>query len=346
MSEQPKPICPECADPAWIDRRNFIRVLGEGTAAVVTLGAAARGLRAADAPTAKRPEKPAEALIKELVSNLSDEQKTKVILPWNHGAEDGKSLPYRARMVNSPLLNRKISDCYSKPQQELVEQILRSICSGDEGYNQISRNGRFDSTGSFANAGALLFGNPAEGKYAMVFSSHHLTVRCDGNSEEGAAFGGPMYYGHSVTGDDPRNVYFYQTKAVLGVLDALDTAQREKAIVTGDDPGEHEKSIQFRKAGDKRPGIASSELSKDQKALIESAMRTILSPYRKEDANEVMDIIKANGGMDKINLAFFRDQEMKDNQRWHFWRLEGPGFVWNYRVLPHVHTFVNISSKV
>ena len=32
-------------------------------------------------------------------------------------------------------------------------------------------------------------------------------------------------------------------------------------------------------------------------------------------------------------------------QRWHFWRLEGPGFVWNYRVLPHVHTYVNIAAR-
>ena len=30
---------------------------------------------------------------------------------------------------------------------------------------------------------------------------------------------------------------------------------------------------------------------------------------------------------------------------WRFWRLEGPGFVWNYRVLPHVHTFVNIGLR-
>jgi hypothetical protein len=37
---------------------------------------------------------------------------------------------------------------------------------------------------------------------------------------------------------------------------------------------------------------------------------------------------------------------MNDNMRWHFWRLEGPGFVWNYRVLPHVHTYVNISSRI
>jgi hypothetical protein len=75
-------------------------------------------------------------------------------------------------------------------------------------------------------------------------------------------------------------------------------------------------------------------------------MREILSPYRKEDVDEVMAIIKESGGMEKIHLAFYKDGKMTDQQPWHFWRLEGPGFVWNYRVLPHVHTFVNISAKV
>ena len=37
---------------------------------------------------------------------------------------------------------------------------------------------------------------------------------------------------------------------------------------------------------------------------------------------------------------------MKDSEPWHFWRLEGPGFAWNFRVLPHVHTWVNISRHV
>ena len=60
--------------------------------------------------------------------------------------------------------------------------------------------------------------------------------------------------------------------------------------------------------------------------------------------DEVMKIITETGGMDKIQLAFYPDKAMRDTQPWHFWRLEGPGFVWNYRVLPHVHTYVNISS--
>ena len=72
-------------------------------------------------------------------------------------------------------------------------------------------------------------------------------------------------------------------------------------------------------------------------------MRSVLSPFRAEDGDEVMKIIKANGGMDKIHLAFYNEEA--EDVDWHFWRLEGPGFVWNYRVLPHVHCFVNISSE-
>ena len=73
-------------------------------------------------------------------------------------------------------------------------------------------------------------------------------------------------------------------------------------------------------------------------------LRDVLAPYRREDVNEVMDIVRANGGMEKIHLAFYRDTETSDTEPWSFWRLEGPGFVWNYRVLPHVHTYVSIAK--
>jgi len=57
-----------------------------------------------------------------------------------------------------------------------------------------------------------------------------------------------------------------------------------------------------------------------------------------------MQIVRRNGGLERIHLAFYQDSQHTDNQPWHFWRLEGPGFVWNYRVLPHVHTYVNIAA--
>jgi hypothetical protein len=195
----------------------------------------------------------------------------------------------------------------------------------------------------------LIFGEAAEGKkYSWVFTGHHLTVRCDGNSEEGAAFGGPMYYGHSPNGYSDRNVFNYQTKSVLSVFEALSERQRKVAVLQLDRRAQNEgiASVKLRTAKEPKPGLSFGEMNKDQQRLVEKVMRDILSPYRKEDTDEVMDIVKANGGLERIHLAFYQDQGMNDNQRWHFWRLVGPGFVWNYRVLPHVHTYVNISSKV
>jgi hypothetical protein len=268
---------------------------------------------------------------------MSAEQKKELVLPWEHGGAN----PTRLGMYNSPIMKKTVSN-YTKAQQDLIQRIVKAICNGEEGYRKISRNGKWDSTGSFENCGALIFGEAKDKeKFAFVLTSHHLTIRCDGNSEPDAAFGGPMYYGHSPNGYSPNNVWFYQTKSVISVYDMLDAKQREKAELNGS-PGEHAPSIKFR---DQHPGLRYAELSADQKKLVETVMRDVLSPYRKEDTDEVMDIVKKNGGMEKIHLAFYKDMGMNDNMRWHFWRLEGPGFVWNYRVLPHVHTYVNIAVK-
>src|SRR5207244_11094219 len=130
----------------------------------------------------------------------------------------------------------------------------------------------------------------------------------------------------------------YQTKAVLRVFEALSEKQRKVAVVTGT-PGEQAPSVRVRPAKERKPGISSGELNKDQRAIVETVMRTVLSPYRKQDADEVMEIIKTNGGLDKIHLAFYQDRQMNDKEPWHFRRLEGPGFVWNSRALPHSHTY-------
>jgi hypothetical protein len=86
-----------------------------------------------------------------------------------------------------------------------------------------------------------------------------------------------------------------------------------------------------------------ADLTADQRRLVEAVMRELLSPHRKEDADEVMELIRRNGGLERLHTAFFRDAGATDEHHWHFWRIEGPGFVWNYRCLPHVHTFVNIA---
>jgi hypothetical protein len=332
--------CPECNE---IDRRGFFGRIGVGA---VATGLAPGLVRAADssAPAVKAlTAKPAESLIRELHASLSAEQKKDVVYAWDHGADGG--VPTRFRMVNAPHFGKNIAATYTKPQQELCQQIFRAICSGDDGYHKLSRGGRFDGSKSFEGLGAHIFGDPSgDQKFSFVFSGHHLTIRCDGNSEPATAFGGPMYYGHSAVGYSKGNVFFYQTKSVLDVYGALDEKQRKLAVVRQGDPGEQAASVKFRKEGEARPGIAYTDLSADQKGLVEQVMRDILNPYRKEDADEVMSLVKADGGLDKMNLAFYGDDK-KESEPWTFWRLEGPGFVWNYRVLPHVHTFVHIAGK-
>jgi len=337
MLELQKPHCPECTDSEGMDRREFINTGISSALALSAIGSIPATLQAQQPPAQPaqpRQAKPAEALIQELYSTLTDEQKQHVVFPWTDRRRRG--------MFNSAMA-RTIGAVYTQAQQDLCQRILRSISSGDDGYAKISRNGTFDLSRTFNNCGAYIFGNPTNNQqFSWVFTGHHLTVRCDGNSEPNTAFGGPMYYGHTPDGYSNRNCFFYQTRSVLSVFDALNENQRRQSIVVGN-PGEEERSLRFLSP---HPGIAARDLSADQKRLIESVMRDILSPFRQQDADEVMQIVRDNGGIDQIHLAFYRDNVNNDSSRWHFWRLEGPGFVWNYRVLPHVHTYVNVARVV
>jgi hypothetical protein len=292
------------------------------------------------ADDAKAAPKPAEGLIKELHATLSEDQKKALIQPYDHGASEGR--PTRQRTFNSAFNEKLIAENYTKPQRELVERIVRSILANDEAWERLSRKGTWDSSGSFEGCGAVLFGEPKENSpFAFVFSGHHITLRCDGNSEPNTAWGGPVYYGHSEAGYSANNVYRYQTESVQAVFDALDESQRKTAMAPKN-PGD---GLGGLKPQNPRHGIAYSALTTEQKQLVENVMRTLLGPFRKEDVEEVMGIVKAGGGMDHIHLAFYQDDAKNEKTPWHFWRLEGPGFVWNYRPLPHVHCFVNVASS-
>src|SRR5829696_3970481 len=100
-----------------------------------------------------------------------------------------------------------IEKSYDKEQVKKLDEIFRSLANGETGYKSLSRGGRFDASGDFESISAIIYGEPAEGKkFSLVFTGHHLTVRCDGNSEEATAFGGPLYYGHTPPGYATTNV--------------------------------------------------------------------------------------------------------------------------------------------
>lgn len=331
-------LCADCVSGFdAVDRRSFL----QRTAAI---SAAALAGTALPARAQTKPASPAEDLVRELFAGLSDAQKRQVVLPWDHGADSG--LPTRQRISNRAR-GQRISEVYTRPQTELVSRILRALCSDDEGYRKIEnviQNDNWNNSG-IAGAGAEIFGDPTGDRpFAWVFTAHHLTLRCDGNSQPDAAFGGPLYYGRLQSGNNERNVFHFQTRGVRSIYDALSTEQRGRAVVRGT-PGEGHRSIEFRAANQPRPGLGVADLSADQRRLVEQVMTDILAPFRREDATEVMDLIRRNGGLERIHLAFYQEPSSNDQERWHFWRLEGPGFVWNYRILPHVHAYVNVARQ-
>ncbi len=347
MVENEKVQCPDCDAIDGLDRRNFLMTVG-GTAvtlasleAIPTLAIAQQAQPAQPAAQPAR-AKPAEALIRELFTSLTPAQRERVVYAWNHGNANNQT-PTRQRMYNAPIFGpHSIGAVYTPAQKELNQRILRAICSDEEGHRRITRNNTFDASQTFDRCGAYIFGDPSNNQqFAWVFTGHHLTVRCDGNSEANAAFGGPMYYGHSPDGYSQRNVFNFQTRSVLSVWDALNENQRRTAVFTTN-PGEQAASVRFRR--ENFPGISIRDLTPDQRRLVETVMRDLMSPYRREDGDEVMDLIRRNGGMERIHLGFFRTAGSAGNQ-WNFWRLEGPGFVWNYRILDHVHCFVNIALQ-
>ena len=60
-----------------------------------------------------RTAKPAEGLVRELFATLTPEQKTAMVLPWDHGADKG-GVPTRLKTHNSAPLGTKIGEAFTK----------------------------------------------------------------------------------------------------------------------------------------------------------------------------------------------------------------------------------------
>src|SRR5206468_2588307 len=107
-------------------------------------------------------------------------------------------------------------------------------------------------------------------------------------------------------------------------------------------PGEQ--SVGFRGKDGKFPGIAVADLTADQKAQLQKAVKLVFEPYRNTDQDEVNECLKKQGGLDACSLAFYAQGDIGDDGVWDNWRLEGPAFVFYFRGSPHVHMWVNIGS--
>lgn len=278
------------------------------------------------APT---PKSTAETAVGRFFTSLSAEQKKTLCFPFEHELRKRINANWH---VTKPKIG---SDFFNKDQQGIIREIVRGVTS-EEGYQRLNKQMDEDA-GGLDEFSVAMFGEPGSA-FEWELTGRHLTLRADGNSVDKAAFGGPIIYGHGE--ETPKdNIYHYQTKQVHEVFKALDAKQAEKALVA---KAPAEAAVQLQ--GDKGmfPGIAVSELSADQKQLVTKTVQMLLAPYRQEDVEEAMEIVKAAGGLDKLHMAFYQQGDLGNDKVWDIWRVEGPSFVWHFRGAPHVHAYINI----
>ncbi len=281
------------------------------------------------APSAKSA---AETAAAKLFTSLTDEQRKLVAFPFND--------PLRVKINPNWQISKLQAGDFNKDQQQLITEIVKGVTS-PEGYEKFTKQMN-DDDGGLENYAVALFGDPQSGQFEFELTGRHLTLRADGNCVPGAAFGGPLVYGHSKAGNSPENLFSYQTDRANAVFAALDGKQREKALI---EMAPKESEVQIQQPGSAMPGIAGAELSGDQQALVSAAIKNILMPYRQEDVDEAMKVIEAGGGIEKLHFAFYKSGDLNDDQKWDIWRLEGPTMVCHFRGAPHVHAYINVATK-
>jgi hypothetical protein len=281
------------------------------------------------APTAKSS---AETAVGKFYASLSDEQKKTLCFSFDHELRKRISANWH---VTKPKIG---SDFFSKSQQGILSEIVRGLTS-EEGYERLVKQ-MDDDAGGLDEFSVAIFGEPGNGAFEWELTGRHLTLRADGNSVDKAAFGGPIIYGHGE--ETPQdNIYYYQTKQVNEVFQALDPKQAEKALVA---KAPAEAAVALQGNNGRFPGIAVAELSGDQQQLVTKTVQMLLSPYRQEDVDEVMAILKAAGGIEQLHMAFYQQGDLGGDKVWDIWRVEGPSFVWHFRGAPHVHAYINIGG--
>jgi hypothetical protein len=338
--DQPN-TCPDCREQAEVEtslsRRDFVRKVGCVAVAgglLPLIGVPRRAVAAQG--SAPKAGAAAETATKRLYDSLSSDQRKVMCFPFDD--------PLRKKInANWAITKTKIEDDFTKEQQALIDEIFKGVTS-PEGYERFKKQME-DDYGGFGQYHVAIFGEPGSGKFEFELTGRHMTIRADGDSVEGAAFGGPIVYGHGA-GDSqkglPGNVFYYQTKKANEVFQALDGKQRESALVP---KAPREDRVPVQGASGSFPGITVGQLSPDQKALVESVIKIVLAPYREQDVEEALALMKAGGGLDAMHMAFYESDDIGKDHEWDIWRLEGPNFVWHFRGAPHVHAYVNVAKK-
>ena len=291
-------------------------------------------------------QKTPETLVKILYDSLQEKQRKEICFDWNHVDKNRGLL--RTRLENNWKITRPSikSRFYTADQQMLIREIFEGMTHPDW-HARWDKQLQGDVGGFGTNQSIAIFGKPGTNQFEFVLASRHMTLRCDGNSAEHVAFGGPILYAHDgeATFEEPThpsNVFWHQAVAANTLYGMFDGKQRDQALVLQGMPSEE--LVGFRGPNGQFDGIAVSDFSPDQKEHLQSVLKLLLEPFRQTDRDEVTRCLKVQGGLDTCRLAFYKEGDLGNDGTWDNWRLEGPSFVWYFRGTPHVHVWVNVAD--
>ena len=344
MSRNPR-TCPDCdrvardqIDSSW-NRRDFLKASGAAAIATASIPSIAR----AAAPSTKPPE----TVVQHLFEALTDKQRSTVCFDWDHIDSERGLLRSRVGAnwsITDPPIN---SEFFTDEQRALVREIFEGMVQ-PEWHAKFDKQFDDDMGGFGEDHHIAIFGHPGQGDFEFVLTGRHTTMRCDGNSADHVAFGGPIFYGHDTSGDrdapqnHPGNVFWHQAIEANRVFEMLDGRQRKLALIA---ERPEESAVHFAGRDGTLPGIPISEFSSDQHEQVQKVLTSLLEPYRQSDQDEALACLKAQGGLEACSLAFYKDGDIGGDQVWDCWRLEGPSFAWYFRGEPHVHVWVNIADS-
>ena len=329
-----------------VARRKFLEQAGR-SALVVGAASCVPALPALAVDASGTPSATSESIVKLLYESFTPKQREEICFAWDH--QDPERGLLRTRVSNNwDITGHTINDgYYSSDQRAMIRGIFEGLFQ-PEWHARIDKQLTDDSGGFGESNSIALFGTPGSEAFEFVLTGRHMTVRCDGNTAEHVAFGGPIFYGHAAGDgfeegpDHPGNVFWGQAVEANKLYQALDGKQQSLALVKQGLP--EESRVGFRGVEGQFQGIPLTELSGDQRERVQEVLRKLVEPYRQSDRDEVLACLKAQGGLDACHLAFYEEDNLGSDTVWDNWRLEGPSFVWHYRGAPHVHVWANVAD--
>ena len=177
-----KIIIPSCDCCDAFSRRDFLKTTAAAATVLLPFGSV---VEAADR---LKKSAPPETLVTQLYKSLNEKQRGEICFPFGHELQ--------SKVNNAWYITKSKVGEMDREQQELIREIFLGLHSEEYAKRVLEAVEHDNGEKGFGDCSVALFGEPGNGKFEFVFTGRHVTRRCDGDSVEGAAFGGPIFYGH------------------------------------------------------------------------------------------------------------------------------------------------------